>query len=92
LITFYIPGPLRANAGGQSHVEVNSSVRTLQEALASLWQDYPGLRDRIVDERGAVRQHVNIFVGDQNIRDCGGLAAAVSDGAEITIVPNVAGG
>jgi len=46
----------------------------------------------VVNEQGQVRQHVNIFVGDDNIRDCGGLAAPVHDGCEIMIVPNIAGG
>ena len=80
-ITFYIPGPLRAHTGGQSKVEVSANAGRLSDALAELWQMHPGLRDRIVDERGAVRQHVNIFVGEQNIRDVGGLAAAVRNGA-----------
>ena len=44
------------------------------------------------NEQVQVRQHVNIFVGDDNIRDCGGLAAPVHDGCEIMIVPNIAGG
>jgi len=43
-----------------------------------LWQKYPGLRDRIVTEQGEVRQHVNIFVNEENMRDCGGFAAAVA--------------
>ena len=92
MITFYIPGPLREHSGGQSRVDVSASATTLAEALAALWQEHPGLRDRVLNEQDQPRQHVNIFVGDQNIRDCGGLAARVSDGAEITIVPNVAGG
>ena len=92
VITFYIPGPLRAHSGGRIQVEISGRPRTLSEALAALWQAYPGLRDRIVVEQGAVRQHVNIFVGNENSRDIGGLKAAVPDGAEITIVPNVAGG
>jgi molybdopterin converting factor small subunit len=92
MITFYIPGPLRTHSGGQSKVEVSAKGGTLADALAALWQVHPGLRDRVVNEQGQPRQHANIFVGDQNMRDCGGLAAPVKDGDEITIVPNVAGG
>jgi molybdopterin converting factor small subunit len=92
MITFDIPGPLRTQTEGRSKVQVGTPARTVMEALAALWQAYPGLRDRVLNEQGATRQHVNIFVGEQNIRDCGGLAAPVSDGCEITIVPNVAGG
>ena len=91
-ITVYIPGPLRAHTNGRSQVAVTTPAQTVAEALAALWQAHPGLRDRVLNEQGEVRQHVNIFVGDENIRDCGGLAAHVRDGAPIMIVPNVSGG
>ena len=91
-IIFSIPGPLRQFAEGRSQVEINDSVATVAEALEALWQACPGLRDRVLTEQGEVRQHVNIFVGEDNIRDCGGFAAAVKDGAAITIVPAVSGG
>lgn len=91
-IIFYIPGPLRQFAGGRSQVEVNVSAATVAEALEALWQAHPGLRDRILTEQGEVRQHVNIFVGEENIRDSGGVTAAVKNGAAITIVPAVSGG
>lgn len=60
--------------------------------MQALCSRYPGLRDRIVTEQGAVREYVNIFVGSENIRDSGGLATPVDDGCEIMIVPSVAGG
>ena len=91
-ITFFIPGPLRQLAEGQSQVEVNVAEATVAKALEALWKAYPGLRDRVLTEQGEVRQHVNIFVGEENIRDCGGFGAAVKDGAAITIVPAVSGG
>src|SRR3989442_2246593 len=91
-ITFFIPGPLRQLAAGQSQVEVNVAAATVAKALEALWQAYPGLRDRVLTEQGEVRQHVNIFVGEENIRDCGGFAAPVRDGATISIVPAVSGG
>jgi molybdopterin converting factor small subunit len=91
-ITFYIPGPLRQHTRGRSQVEVNRPAATVAEALAALWEAYPGLRDRVLTEQGEVRQHVNIFVGDENIRYCGGFAAAVNNGTAIMIVPAVSGG
>ena len=91
-ITFYIPGPLRPHTGGLHKVEIDVSGSTVAEALAALWQVYPGLRDRILTEQGEVRQHVNVFVGDENIRYCGGLAATLLDGGSITLVPAVSGG
>ena len=91
-IPFYTPGPLRQYTEGRSHVEVKVSAATVAEALAALWQAYPGLRDRVLTEQGEVRQHVNIFVGEENIRDCGGFDAPVKNGTTITIMPAVSGG
>jgi len=91
-IRFVIPSYLRAHTGGESQVELSVAATNVAEALAALWQAYPGLRDRVVNEQGAVRQHVNIFVGEENIRDTGGLTTPVRDGCEIMIVPNISGG
>ena len=91
-ITFHIPGPLRQHTGGLGKVEVDVSGSTVAQALDALWLAYPGLRDRILTEQGDVRQHVNVFLGEENIRYCGGFHAAVKDGSSITIVPAVSGG
>jgi sulfur-carrier protein len=91
-VTFHIPGPLREFTTGRSKVEIEHSPTTLAEALAVLWTLYPGVRDRITTEQGQVRQHINIFIGDENIRYTGGLASPVSAGSEISIVPAVSGG
>lgn len=91
-VTFHIPGPLREFTAGQRRVEVEDSPTTLAEALSMLWTLYPGVRDRIETEQGQVRQHINIFIGDENVRYTGGLASPVSAGAEISIVPAVSGG
>jgi sulfur-carrier protein len=60
--------------------------------LADLWRQYPALRDRVVDEQSEVRQHVNIFVGEDAIRHASGLDTPVSQNDEIMIVPAVSGG
>jgi molybdopterin converting factor small subunit len=91
-MTFHIPGALREFTGGRSTVEIEHSPRTLADALAVLWTLYPGVRDRIATEQGQVREHINIFIGDENVRYTGGLASPVSAGAEISIVPAVSGG
>jgi sulfur-carrier protein len=91
-LTFHIPGALREFTEGQSAVKVDCNATTLAEALSNLWALYPAVRDRVVDEQGQVRQHVNIFVGNENVRYTGGLATKVSDGVEISIVPAVSGG
>ncbi len=91
-VTFRIPNYLAAFAGNSSAVKLDGSPATVRDALETLWQLHPGLRDRIVDEQGAVRQHVNIFVGEESIRFGDGLATPVPAGAEILIVPAVSGG
>jgi molybdopterin converting factor small subunit len=91
-VTFRIPSYLAAFADGQSEIAVSGSPRTVREALEALWRLHAGLRDRVVDEQGEVRQHINIFVGNDAIRFADGLATAVPDGAEIMIVPAVSGG
>ena len=91
-ITFLIPSYLRSFTEGRSEVRLAPSARTVAEALAALWAAHPGLRDRVLAEQGEVRQHVNIFVGEENIRDTGGMKTPVPDGVKITIVPAVSGG
>ncbi len=91
-IIFHIPGALREFTAGQGRVKIEHSPSTLAEALSVLWTIYPGVRDRITTEQGQVREHINIFIGDENIRYTGGLASPVPAGAEISIVPAVSGG
>ena len=90
--TFHIPGPLRSFAAGRSQVELEGAPATLSEALQALWVICPGIRDRVVTEQGLIRQHINVFVGREDVRYTGGLATRIAPGAEITIVPSVSGG
>ena len=87
-----VPGPLRGYTGGRGEVTIDASPRTVSEALAAVWLLHPALRDRIVAENGAVRTHVNIFVGGESIRFTDGLDTPVPEGAEISILPAVSGG
>ena len=91
-ISFRIPSYLASFAGGQTSLAIGDLPATVHEALEALWQAHPALRDRIVDEQGEVRQHINIFVGDEAIRFADGLATKVPNGTEILIVPAVSGG
>jgi sulfur-carrier protein len=91
-IVFHIPGPLREFTSGQSQVEIGGSPATLGEALSVLWTMHPGIRDRIATEQGQIREHINIFVGNESVRYTGGLATAIPPGSEISIVPAVSGG
>jgi molybdopterin converting factor small subunit len=78
--------------GVGSRVQIEHSPKTLAEALSALWTIYPGVRDRIATEQGQVREHVNIFIGDESVRYTGGLASPVPAECEISIVPAVSGG
>jgi len=89
---FIVPGPLREFSGNRGEVRVQGEAASVSDALALLWRECPGARDRVLTERGVVRPHVNIFVDGENIRSAGGLGAAVRDHAEIVIVPAVSGG
>jgi PPOX class probable F420-dependent enzyme len=92
VIIFLIPGPLRSFSGGRKEVELKGAAGTVSEALQALWAVCPGMRDRVVTEQGQVREHINIFVGKENIRYTGGLSTPVSAGSEISIVPAISGG
>lgn len=85
-----IPAPLRKLTKDQAVVEVQG--QTIQELLAGLEKDYPGLKDRICDESGQIRRFVNIFVNGEDIRFKDGPNTKVADGAEVSIIPAIAGG
>ncbi|HMD98149.1 MAG TPA: ubiquitin-like small modifier protein 1 [Terriglobia bacterium] len=91
-VTFHIPGPLRPFADGRAQVKLEASVATVSEALQALWVACPGIRDRVVTEQGQIREHINLFVGNEDVRYTGGLTTPVSPGAEISIVPAISGG
>jgi DNA-3-methyladenine glycosylase I len=89
---FVIPGPLREFTRHRAEVRLDGRAATAGEALALLWAESPGTRDRMLAETGDLRPHVNVFVDGENIRRAGGLAAPISQNAEIVIVPAVSGG
>jgi molybdopterin synthase sulfur carrier subunit len=90
--TVHVPGPLRDLSAGKARVALEGSPRTAGEALALLFAAHPGLKDRVVDETGELRPHVNVFVGEESIRHLGGMATGVGESAEIFILPALSGG
>lgn len=90
-VVVLVPGPLQPFSGGASRVGLGAPA-TVSDALRELDRIHPGLSHRVVDETGAIRPHVNIFVGPDNVRDAAGLATRVPDGSEIAILPAVSGG
>ena len=88
--TVRIPTILRSYTGGSGEVPAEGS--TLAEVLDSLEANHPGIRTRVLDDTGALRRFVNVYVGDDDVRFIGGLGAEIADGAKISIIPAVAGG
>ena len=89
-IVVRIPTPLRKMTNGQAKVEVDSTA--LGELVEKLNSEFPGFKDRLVDEEGELRYFVNIYLNGEDVRFMEGLKTATSDGDEISIVPAVAGG
>jgi molybdopterin synthase sulfur carrier subunit len=85
-----IPTQLRAAAGGEAEAQIDGA--TVQEILNGLFERHEELRVRIADDDGSLRRFVNVYLAGEDIRFLDGLATPVVDGAELTILPAVAGG
>ncbi len=90
-ITVRIPTPLRKLTNEQDTVVANESG-TLAQLIDALEQQYPGLKERLCDETGELRRFVNIYVNGEDVRFLSGLQTPIESGAEVSIVPAVAGG
>jgi molybdopterin converting factor small subunit len=89
MVTVRIPTPLRTLTAGEEQVQVPGA--TLREVIETLEKQHPGIRDRLLDDKG-VRRFVNIYVGDEDVRFLDGLETKLASGTEISIVPAIAGG
>lgn len=88
--TVRIPTSLRKLTQGKE--EVQAAGVTVGEVIADLEKNHPGLRERICDDKGALRRFVNIFVADEDIRFQQNLDTPVKEKDELSIVPAIAGG
>jgi molybdopterin synthase sulfur carrier subunit len=84
-----IPAPLRTLTGGLD--EVNADGGTVGDVIEDLEKKHPGIRDRLLDEKG-VRRFINIYVGEEDVRFLKGLKTELKSGDQISIVPAIAGG
>jgi sulfur-carrier protein len=89
-ISVRIPTILRSYTGGES--EVKASGATVREVVADLDASFSGIAGRILDENGKIRRFVNVYVGEEDVRFAEGLDTVTPDGAQISIIPAVAGG
>ncbi len=88
--TVRIPTTMRPLTGGASTVQVEAG--TLGQVIAALDAAHPGLGERLLDDGGALRKFVNVFVADDDVRYLEGLDTKVPDGETVSIIPAVAGG
>lgn len=90
MVQVRIPTPLRKLTNDIDIV--NTDAATLAEAVDRLDADYPGLKERIVDEQGEIRRFVNVYINGEDVRFLDGMSSALKPNDEISIVPAVAGG
>ena len=88
--TVRIPAPLRSFTGGAGELAAEGS--TVREVLRTLGERHEGLAERLLDGEGELRNFVNVYLGDRNVRSLQGLDSPISAGVVISIVPAVAGG
>lgn len=91
VITVHLSGYLKPFTGGEVEVNLSGDFATVGDVLDSLWQRHLSLRDRVLTEQGEIRQHVNIFLGSDDVKRLKGLDTAVKNG-EIHIFNAVSGG
>ena len=85
-----IPTPLRSVTKGAAEVQADGD--TVSAVIEDLERQFPGLRDRLIDEGGELRRFINIYVNGEDIRYSQGIETAVKDGDEMSIIPAVSGG
>lgn len=89
-VTVRIPGPLRKISKGADKVEVEGS--DLSGLVVALEAEFPGMKERLVDENGELRYFVNLYLNNEDVRFLDGLNTVLNEGDEVSIVPAVAGG
>jgi len=88
--TVRIPAPLRAFAGGQKQVKV--AGQNVREAMADLIRQYPSLEPHLYAGDGNLRPFVNVFVGENNVRDLQGVETSLDANSNLLLLPSIAGG
>jgi molybdopterin synthase sulfur carrier subunit len=85
-----IPTPLRTVTKGAA--EVQAAGDTVSDVIEDLERQFPGLRDRLMDEGGELRRFINIYVNEEDIRFLEGAKTVLKAGDSVSIVPAIAGG
>jgi molybdopterin synthase sulfur carrier subunit len=90
MITVRIPTPLRKYTDGKEQVQVQGS--TVRAVIDELDKAHPGIKERLCDEKGALRRFVNVYYKDEDIRFLDNIETKLDDGSELSVVPAIAGG
>ena len=85
-----IPTPLRSYTDGQT--EVDTKGDTVSATLTNLVTQYPALQSHLFDREGKLRPYVNLFLGEENIREFDGLDTPLKEDDHLLIIPSIAGG
>jgi len=85
-----IPTPLRPYVNGQTEIPVQGS--TVADAVENLLTQYPAMRPHLTNTDGQLRPFVNLFLGENNVRDLQGLATPLNDNDRLMLIPSIAGG
>jgi molybdopterin synthase sulfur carrier subunit len=89
-LTVRIPTPLRSITKGAAEVQAQGG--TVGDVVEDLERQFPGIRERLVDEGGELRRFVNIYVNEEDIRFLDGKKTTLKTGDQVSIVPAIAGG
>jgi molybdopterin synthase sulfur carrier subunit len=92
---FHLPSALRRWAGDNEIVELSLPLdtrMTIADAIVMLGRDYPGIRQRVLDDQNNIRAHVNVFVDGENVRFANGGATQITNDSEVRIYPAISGG
>jgi molybdopterin converting factor small subunit len=90
-LTIFLSGHLKSFTGGELRAQLEGDFTDVGDALESLWKIHPALRDRVLNEQGEIRQHVNVFVGSDDVKHLKGLATRLNSD-ELHIFNAVSGG
>ena len=85
-----IPTPLRSLTKGSAEVQANGD--TVDDVVHDLERQFPGLRDRLMDEKGELRRFINLYVNEEDVRFLDGRTTSLKEGDTVSIVPAIAGG
>lgn len=85
-----IPTPLQKLT--QNKTEVELEAKDIKELIDSLEKSFPGIKERLCDEKGALRRFINIYVNEEDIRFLQRDSTLIKDGDEVSIIPAIAGG